>query len=126
MKQIIFLFNLIGLGISVSYFILDQPVLGDSFYSLISHLVLGIFQFIFSLVYFFKRDKTNRILDIHFMLSSIYLVLAIIARNQPSLAIDEEIALGLIPCLLAFLFTLGFAKLLFAKGQNRNDWTSQK
>lgn len=126
MKQIIFLFNLIGLGISVSYFILEQAVLGDSFYSLISHLVLGIFQFIFSLVYFFKRDRTNRILDIHFMLSSIYLVLAIIARNQPSLAIDEEIALGLIPCLLAFLFTLGFAKLLFAKGQNRNDWTSLK
>jgi hypothetical protein len=126
MKQIIFLFNLIGLGISVSYFILEQAVLGDSFYSLISHLVLGIFQFIFSLVYFFKRDRTNRILDIHFMLSSIYLVLAIIARNQPSLAIDEEIALGLIPCLLAFLFTLGFAKLLFTKSQNRNDWTSLK
>ncbi len=113
MRKILFWINILGLAISCSFFFFGFNFI-DELNSLVSHFFLGAFQFILSFIYVFQRKKTNRILDIHFVLTCTYLIVALIGRSV-SIPIDEVFALGIIPCFIAMLFILGYAILVFGK-----------
>lgn len=114
MRVILFLLNLLGLIISCSFFLFEFDLFGDAFYSLVSHFALGVFQFLISLILVAQRKKTNYLLDIHFAISCLYIVIAIIVRNYSS-SVDEDFSLGVIPCFIALFFTIGFSKWVFSK-----------
>lgn len=120
MRPILFLINLVGLAISCSYFFWGFNLLIEELFTLVSHFIFGAFQFIFSLILIFQRKKTNRILDIHFALASGFLIAALLARSV-SMPIDEDFGLGIIPCLIAIVFSVGYGKLLVEGRQPKID-----
>lgn len=120
MRQIIFILNLLGLAISCSYFLFGFDLLSNDFGSLVSHFTLGVFQSIFSLVLIFQRKKTNRFLDLHFLIAFLYLFFFLIARFL-HYSNDGDFALGNIPCFIAILFTIGLAKWTFSPNQIKTE-----
>lgn len=111
--SILFILNLFSVSISCLFFLGEIEIV-ENFYALIQHFILGIFQVFMSLFLFFHKTKGNAILKVHLALSVLYIAVALIVRNTVS-HLDEDFSLGVIPCFIAILFTIGYGKFVFGK-----------
>lgn len=106
MKINILIINVLGIVLSASHFLFGIEFEENPMYILLSHFLLGSFQFILSIVYVFQRKKTNIILDIHLGLTGICFFLLYLA-SLPNLNMSENLFFGVLPTYLAVIFTYG-------------------
>lgn len=109
--MITFLYYLNNVGLLLSIIFLGLGVMDGEPLGLLlmMQFVIGVYQMFISLIMIFLRKLTNSLLDYHFILSCLYLMM-LFGMSMTTLEIDESAVLTVLPWTLALLFTMGIRK----------------
>lgn len=106
MNKFLYYMNNIALLFS-SLFILHSVVAGeDQISAFLLLLILGLFQLIMSTVFVFNKKQSSNYLDLHFVISVLYILL-LFGLQSEVIKNNALLFFGLIPLKIAFFFSYG-------------------